>query len=98
MRRLLTFLALPAALSSVYAQSFIAPQQERREITPEVIIDPRPSPEGIVKEIFVTKKPWQLVNPAAPTQYGTGQKFVSKDSGPGTPYHSTGVVVLGVEW
>jgi hypothetical protein len=97
MRRLLTLLALPVALSSAYAQNFVAPETEQREIVPEVIIDQRPSVEGIVKDLF-TKKPWQMVNPAAPAEYGTGQKFVSKDSGPGTPYHSTGVVVLGVEW
>lgn len=98
MRRLLTLLALPVAFSAVYAQDFVAPEADRREISPERIIEQRPSPEGIVKDIFVTRKPWQLVNPAAPAEYGSGQKFVSKDTGPGTPYHSTGVVVLGVEW
>lgn len=98
MRRILSLLILPAAASSLFAQEFIAPEAERREILPEQIIQQRPSPEGIVKEIFVTKKPWQMVNPAAPAEYGSGQKFVSKDTGPGTPFHSTGVVVLGIEW
>lgn len=84
--------------SALTAQEFIAPQQERREIVPEEIITPKPTIEGIVKEIFVTRKPWQLVNPAAPASYGTGEKMVSKDSGPGTPYKSSGWIVFGVEW
>jgi hypothetical protein len=80
------------------AQDFIAPQQPRREIVPEETIQPRPTIDGIVKEIFETRKPWQLVNPAAPASYGSGEKMVSKDFGPGTPYKSTGWIVFGIEW
>lgn len=80
------------------AQEFIAPGQQRREIVPEETIRPQPSIEGIVKDIFVTRKPWQLVNPVAPASYGSGEKMVSRDFGPGTPYKSTGLIVLGVEW
>jgi hypothetical protein len=83
---------------SVFAQEFIAPEEEPREIVPVEPVQQRPTIEGIVKEIFVTKKPWQLVNPVAPAQYGTGEKMVSQDFGPGTPYHSTGLVVASVEW
>ena len=85
-------------VGSLPAQEFIAPGEERREIVPVEPIQQRPTIEGIVKEIFVTKKPWQLVNPVAPAKYGTGEKMVSKDFGPGTPYHSTGWVVASVEW
>ena len=83
---------------SLYAQEFIAPDQERREIVPVKPVQQRPTIEGIVREIFVTKKPWQLVSPVAPARYGTGEKMVSKDFGPGTPVHSTGWVVASVEW
>ncbi|CAN5681811.1 hypothetical protein BH09VER1_BH09VER1_03070 [soil metagenome] len=84
---------------SLFAQDFVAPTPKKHEIVvPEVRIQQKPSIEGIVKEIFVTKKPWQLVNPAAPAHYGTGEKLVSKDSGPGTPYHSSGWIVAGFEW
>jgi hypothetical protein len=82
---------------SLSAQEFIAPEQERREIVPVEPVQQRPTIEGIVKEVF-TKKPWQAVNPVAPAEYGTGEKMVSKDFGPGTPYHSTGWVVASVEW
>ena len=85
-------------VGTLCAQEFISPVPQRREVVPTEIIEPRPSIEGIVKEIFVTKKPWQMVNPAAPASYGSGEKVVSRDFGPGTPYHSTGVVVFGVEW
>jgi hypothetical protein len=79
------------------AQEFIAPQQPRREVR-EGFVEPRPTIEGIVKSIFETRKPWQLVNPVAPASYGSGQKMVSKDFGPGTPYKSSGWIVFGVEW
>ena len=82
---------------SLSAQEFIAPEQEPSEIVPVEPVQQRPTIEGIVKEVF-TKKPWQVVNPAAPAQYGSGKKMVSKDFGPGTPFHSTGLIVASVEW
>lgn len=99
MSKILTVLFIATALAPVVAQDFVAPQQETEEINPVApVIREKPSIEGIVKQIFVTDKPWQLVNPAAPASYGSGAKNVSKDFGPGTPHHSTGVVVAGVEW
>ncbi len=88
------FLALGGVVS---AQDFVAPSGQRREIVPQMT-EPQPSIEGIVRSVFVDKKPWQLVNPLAPKQYGTGEKFVSRDFGPATPFHSTTVTVVGVEW
>ncbi len=87
-----------ASAGGLAAQEFIAPEGERREIAPREIVEPKPAVEGIVKDIFVTRKPWQLVNPAAPASYGSGEKMVSKDSGPGTPYKSSGWILFGVEW
>ena len=83
--------------SSLWAQEFIVSEEERREFVPAEPAPLRPTIEGIVKDVF-TKKPWQLVNPAAPAEYGSGQRVVSKDFGPGTPFHSTGVVIASVEW
>ena len=85
------------SVGTVAAQEFVAPEAERREVVPAEPAERGPSIEGIVKEIF-TKRPWQLVNPAAPAEYGSGQKMVSQDFGPGTPYHSTGLIVASVEW
>jgi len=87
-----------AAAAQAWAQDFVAPMPEAREIVPMEVQDTRPSIEGIVRDIFIVRKPWQLVNPAAPASYGSGEKRLSKDFGPGTPVHSQGVVVLGVEW
>jgi hypothetical protein len=83
---------------AVQAQDFVAPAPPAEEIVPVEVTEPRPSIEGIVREIFTTRKPWQMVNPMAPKEYGSGERFVSKDRGPGTPFHSTGVVVMGVDW
>ena len=90
---------LLGAASLAQAQEFIvAPSRPTERSVIVESVSPRPSIEGIVKEIFVTKKPWQMVNPAAPAHYGTGEKNVSQDFGGGTPFKSTGVVVVGVEW
>ena len=51
--------------SSLWAQEFIVSEEERREFVPTEPAPLRPTIEGIVKDVF-TKKPWQLVNPAAP--------------------------------
>lgn len=87
-----------AGAGRLSAQEFVAPEGERREIVPQEVVEPRPSVEGIVKDIFVTRKPWQLVNPAAPASYGSGEKMVSRDSGAGTPYKSSGWILFGIEW
>ncbi|HEY5705254.1 MAG TPA: hypothetical protein VIS96_06745 [Terrimicrobiaceae bacterium] len=96
-KALITFVIGLLLGGSLPAQEFIAPDQERREIVPVEALPQRPTIEGIVKEVF-TKKPWQVVNPAAPPEYGSGQKMVSKDFGGGTPFHSAGLVVASVEW
>jgi hypothetical protein len=85
------------AAGTLSAQEFVAPEAQRREVAPSQPVQQRPTIEGLVKEVF-TKKPWQLVNPAAPASAGTGERLVSKDFGGGTPYHSTGWVVASVEW
>jgi len=86
-----------STVATSLAQDFIAPSGDRREIVPQIEA-PRPTIEGIVKQVFVTGKPWQMINPLAPKQFGSGEKFVSKDFGPGTPVHSAAVTVVGVEW
>jgi hypothetical protein len=87
-------LALPVGL---LAQDFVAPKSQQREITTEAQ-DLKPTIDGIVKQIFETKKPWQLLNPAAPASYGTGQKNVSKDIAGGTPYQASTLTIVGFEW
>jgi hypothetical protein len=89
-----SILSLPATLM---AQDFVASQGREREITtqaPEL----KPEIDGIVKQIFDVEKPWQLLNPAAPASYGTGEKNVSQDTVTGTPHHSVTLTVVGVEW
>ncbi len=91
------FLLLSTASLSL-AQDFEVILPEDREIETIEVEPTKPTIEGIVKNIFETRKPWQLVNPAAPASFGTGEKNVSKDFGPGTPVKSTGLIVFGIEW
>jgi hypothetical protein len=79
------------------AQDFVAPLAPRREIIAEAPVL-KPAVDGIVKQIFEVKKPWQLLNPAAPESYGTGVQNVSKDNVAGTPHQSITLTVVGVEW
>jgi hypothetical protein len=82
--------------TTAMAQEFVV-TQHRQEIpivpAPQV---QRPTVEGIVNEIFTVKKPWQLVNPAAPKEYGDGRKNVSySEKDPGKP---KGFILFALEW
>jgi len=79
------------------AEEFVAPQSNHREISAEAP-ELKPSIEGMVKQIFESQKPWQALNPAAPAEYGTGEKNMSKDSAPGTPHHAATLTIIGLEW
>ncbi len=94
MRAFLSVFLMVAAIAG--AQDFVAPAGKHREIVPLTEV-PKPTIEGMVKEIF-TRKPWQAVNPLAPKAYGSGEKLVSRDFGPSTPNHSRTLTVVGVEW
>jgi hypothetical protein len=85
------------AMGTLSAQEFVAPEVERREVVPAEPVQLRPTVEGIVKQIFTTR-PWQLVNPMAPASEGSGERMVSQDFGPGTPHHSTGLIVASIEF
>jgi len=91
---LLLFVITPSVL---LAQDFVAPQGRQLDIVREA---PELSPEvdGIVKQIFDVKKPWQLLNPVAPASLGTGEQNVSKDTVTGTAHHAITLTVVGVEW
>lgn len=95
MKLILAILVVCSGLAA--AQEFVAPPGRHRTIVEEIKTEPKPTIEGMVKEIF-TKKPWQAINPLAPKSFGSGEKFVSRDTSPGTPYHSQTLTVIGVEW
>jgi hypothetical protein len=97
MKTLLASVAAVACFSTVgFAQDFVAPASEEREIAVEAP-EPVLTIDGIVTQIF-TSKPWQAVNPAAPAEYGTGEKNVTKDISGGTPYQASTLTIVGVEW
>ena len=96
MKKLLLCL-LMAAPHILTAEEFVAPQSPRRQISTEAP-ELKPSIEGMVKFLFDSQKPWQALNPAAPTEYGTGEKNLSKDSAPGTPHHAATLTIIGLEW
>ncbi len=89
-------LAAASITASAFAQDFVATEAVEQQITVETP-ELRPSIDGIVTQIF-TDKPWQAVNPAAPAEYGTGKKNVTKDIAGGTLYQASTITVVGVEW
>lgn len=84
--------------AGVQAQEFVAPVPEERPAEPAP--EPqRPSIEGIVAQIFRTNQPWQLINPAAPAAFGSGEKNVSSAEDETSPYFkSKGLIFFGIEW
>ena len=83
-------------MASASAQEFVVSQH--REQIP-VVREPtvqRPQVGGIVNEVFNVQKPWQLVNPLAPKEYGDGrQNVASSEKDPGKP---KGFILFAVEW
>jgi hypothetical protein len=78
------------------AQEFVAPQAPRNLPIVPAQTELRPTVDGIVADIFTVKKPWQLVNPAAPKSYGDGRKNVSySEKEPGKP---KGFILFALEW
>lgn len=79
--------------------TFIAPLPEEA---------PPPAPEldrgpvgfqGIVAQIFQVFRPLQLLNPFAPSYYGSGEQNVSGEEDESVPgSKSPGLVVFGIEW
>jgi hypothetical protein len=80
-----------------HAQDFVAPLPQ--EDTPVL-----PTPEergaaaaGIAAEIF-RKKPWQLVNPAAPASLGDGKTNGTVSYSEEYPGKPKGFIVFGIDW
>jgi hypothetical protein len=84
------------SMAATVAQDFVAPAGVQRELVAEEVRQPGVTIEGIVTQIF-TSKPWQAVNPAAPAEYGNGEKNVTKDIAGGTPYQATTLTIVGVD-
>lgn len=84
-------------MAAALAQDFLAPSGAQREILAEEVRAPKVTVEGIVTQIF-TSKPWQAVNPAAPAEYGSGEKNVTKDIAGGTPYQASTLTIVGVDF
>jgi hypothetical protein len=82
--------------TAAMAQEFVVTQHRREiPIIPAPTVQ-KPDVDGIVKEIFTVKKPWQLVNPAAPKEYGDGRNNVSySEKDPGKP---KGFILFALEW
>ncbi len=82
--------------ASAAAQEFVAPKPKPHVPIVHEPVQHRPTVAGIVAEIFNVKKPWQLVNPLAPKEYGDGRKMVSySEKDPGKP---KGFIVASIEW
>jgi hypothetical protein len=85
-----------SCVADAAAQEFVAPKPKVDVPLVHAPVQQRPTVSGIVAEIFNVKKPWQLVNPLAPKEYGDGRKMVSySENDPGKP---KGFIVASVEW
>ncbi len=93
--------ALLLAALPLSAQEFIVPVPDVIPVEPAPVLPPPTreggvTVEGIVAEIFNTTRPWQLVNPLAPAEYGNGEKTVSRN--PDDPEKPKGFILFALEW
>lgn len=102
MRRLTLLLAAVVTFAGTgFAQTFVAPRQPAREVTPPAPrpvtpLDPDSALEGVVAAAFQMRQPWQLINPTAPKGYGDGRYLVSWD--PNDEGKPKGFIVFGIRF
>jgi hypothetical protein len=66
----------------------------------------RPDLQGVVPQVIRLKKPWELINPFAPAEYGTGSANTTKDypnanptwDEPYDPAKPKGIILFGITW
>lgn len=88
------------AVASVEAQ-FVAPSKPipvQSPSPPYGVPRPHSNPdvEGVIPEIIRLKKPWELINPFAPPEYGNGSENTTKD--PNDPGKPKGIILFGISW
>lgn len=78
---------------------FVAPEAEELPVD-QVEIEPRARGfQGIIAQILRVAQPLQLINPFAPSYYGSGEANVSKDDSFGQSYfNQPTLTVLGAEF
>jgi hypothetical protein len=78
---------------------FVAPEVEELPVE-EVPVERRAQGlQGIIAQILRVAQPLQLINPFAPSYYGTGEENVSKDDSFGQSYfNQPGLKVFGAEF
>ncbi len=94
-------IALFTGAVALHSQDFVAPAPEEVPL-PESPVEQRPAGlQGIITQFFRTFQPLQLINPFAPSYYGSGEQNVSPKADPNEPpppyYESKGLVLFGVE-
>lgn len=74
---------------------FVAPEAEELPVE-EVEVQPRATGfQGIIAQVLRVAQPLQLINPFAPSYYGTGEANVSKDDSFGQSYFNQPTLTVG---
>ncbi len=85
-----------------WGQEFVVFQDEEEipiQPAPERIpVAPDPAVSGIVAKIFNEQRPWQLVNPAAPTSAGNGRTNGTVSENPAQPGKPRGFILFAIDW
>lgn len=100
MKALLLFFVLlsGAVCASASDAVFVAPLPKKTEMQ-EFPVEPKAKGfQGIVAQLLRVAKPLQLINPFAPSYYGSGEQNVTPASEFSQPYpNPPGLVVFGIE-
>jgi hypothetical protein len=98
---LLTFFFIVALAGSGLAQDaiFVAPEADDFPVEEAVMERRAPGLQGIIAQILRAANPLQLLNPFAPSFYGTGEANVSQDESFSQSYFNQPcLTVFGVEF
>jgi len=80
---------------------FVAPQETRPAPSREQVAPVRQTPSfsGIIAQIFRAPQPLQMINPLAPSYYGSGKdNMVSGENDSVKGANSPLLVFFGIEW
>ena len=74
----------------------VAPKKLKRTAPKKMEQEPRLKCDGSLTKAIQSGQPWQIVNPLAPSSYGTGEGVVSED--PDELGRGQGLLLFGVQW
>jgi hypothetical protein len=95
MKYLLIVCTLILSIPAIHAGGPQINTLAKEQRAPKINLPPPPTFFGIIPKAIQSKQPWQLINPAAPRNYGYGRDMVSWNSTENKP---KGFIAFGIRF